>query len=258
MSSSYGIIPASPVMIEKLFSLCKGIFMMVSRWLSLLAVPAIVLSLSGCVKDKNDTGLTKTKATALQMDSSVKALPYVEVGNGVITAEGRRWVTVDLALRPEVTEANQGSLVATCMGAAKYEAEKHHAPIVSVSLYDAKGNAKVPVTSMTMVAVCSYSPDGKGRNGRERWTWEQVSAAEQTTSDTAKQVALTWHEIAEQLTAKGRVSQAVIAEAVGKRLNLSAEAVLTAKPVLNLLPVNPAPAFENLPATPPADGDSGK
>lgn len=232
--------------------------MMVSRWLSLLAVPAIVLSLAGCVKDKNDTGLTKTKATALQMNSSVKALPYVEIGNGVITAEGRRWVTVDLALRPEVTEANQGSLVATCMGAAKYEAEKHHAPIVSVSLYDAKGNAKVPVTSMTMVAVCSYSPDGKGRNGRERWTWEQVSAAEQTTSDTAKQVALTWHEVAEQLTEKERVSKKVIAEAVGKRLNMSAGEVLVAKPILNLLPVNPSPEFENLPATPPADGNLEK
>lgn len=231
---------------------------MVSRWLSLLAVPAIVLSLAGCVKDKNDTGLTKTKATALQMNSSVKALPYVEIGNGVITAEGRRWVTVDLALRPEVTEANQGSLVATCMGAAKYEAEKHHAPIVSVSLYDAKGNAKVPVTSMTMVAVCSYSPDGKGRNGRERWTWEQVSAAEQTTSDTAKQVALTWHEVAEQLTEKERVSKKVIAEAVGKRLNMSAGEVLVAKPILNLLPVNPSPEFENLPATPPADGNLEK
>ena len=245
-------------MIKRLFSLCKGVFMMVSRWLSLLAVPTIALSLSGCVKDKNDTGLTKTKAAALKMDSSVKALPYVEVGNGVITAEGRRWVTVDLALKPEVTEANQGSLVATCMGAAKHEAAKHQAPIVSISLYDAKGNAKVPVTSMTMVAVCSYSPDGKGRNGRERWTWEQVSAAEQTTSETAKQVALTWHEVAEQLTAKGRVSKEVIAEAVGKRLNMPADAVLAAKPVLNLLPVNPSPEFENLPSTPPARNGSGK
>lgn len=232
--------------------------MMVSRWLSLLVIPVIALSLTGCINDKNDTGLTKTKASALKMDSSVKPLPYVEVGNGVITAEGRRWVTVDLALKPEVTEANQGSLVATCMGAAKYEAAKHHAPIVSVSLYDAKGNAKVPVTSMTMVAVCSYSPDGKGRNGRERWTWEQVSAAEQTTSETAKQVALTWHEVAEQLTAKGRVSKEVIAEAVGKRLNMPADAVLAAKPVLNLLPVNPSPEFENLPATPPAGNGSRK
>ena len=185
---------------------------MASRWLALFAVSTIALSLTGCVNDKNDTGLTKTKATALQMDSTVKSLPYVEVGNGVITAEGRRWVTVDLALKPEVTETNQGSLVATCMGAAKYEAAKHHAPIVSISLYDAAGNAKVPVTSMTMVAVCSYSLDGKGRNGRERWTWEQVSAAEQTTSATAKQVALTWHEVAEQLTTTGRVSKEVIAE----------------------------------------------
>ncbi|MGN0917686.1 MAG: hypothetical protein ACI4NO_00865, partial [Oxalobacter sp.] len=77
-------------------------------------------------------------------------------------------------------------------------------------------------------------------------------------SDTTKQVALTWHEVAEQLTAKGRVSQAVIAETVGKRLNLSAEEVLAAKPVLNLLPVNPSPEFENLPTTPPADGNLGK
>jgi hypothetical protein len=111
---------------------------------------------------------------------------------------------------------------------------------------------------MTMVAVCSYSPDGKGRNGRERWTWEQVSAAEQTTSATAKQVALTWHEVAEQLTAKGRVGKEVIAEAVGKRLNMPVEAVLAAKPVLNLLPVNPSTEFENLPATPPAENGSGK
>lgn len=224
-----------------------------SKWLSLLTVPTIALSLAGCVKDKNDTGLTKTKAVELKLDGSVKSLPYVEVGDGVITAENRRWVTVDIALKPEVKEANQGSLVATCMGAAKHEANKHQAPIVSVSLYDTKGSAKVPVTSMTMVAVCSYSPDGKGRNGRERWNWEQISAAEQTTSDTAKQIALTWHEVAEQLSAKGRVNKDVIATAVGKRLNLSPETVLAEKPVLNLLPVNPSPDFEKLPELPPAN-----
>ncbi|MBR6001225.1 MAG: DUF4875 domain-containing protein [Oxalobacter sp.] len=226
--------------------------MVSSRWLSLPVACAVAISLSGCINDKNDTGLTKTKASALKMDDTVKSLPYEEVGNGTITAENRRWVTVDLALAPEVTEANQGSLVATCMGAAKYEAAKHHAPIVSISLYDAKGNAKVPVTSMTLVAVCSYSPDGKGRNGRERWTWEQISAANETTSATAKQVALTWHEVAEQLTTKGRISKEVIAEAVGKRLNMPAADVLAAKPVLNLLPVNPSPEFEKLPELPPA------
>ena len=116
------------------------------RWLSLPVACAVAISLSGCINDKNDTGLTKTKASALKMDDTVKSLPYEEVGNGTITAENRRWVTVDLALAPEVTEANQGSLVATCMGAAKYEAAKHHAPIVSISLYDAKGNAKVPLS----------------------------------------------------------------------------------------------------------------
>ena len=218
-----------------------------------LLIIGITLSLlSGCIQDKNDTGLTQTKITPLQMDASVKMLPYEEVNHNTITAENRHWATVDLALTSEVIKANQASLVATCMGAAKYQAAKYQVPIVSIALYDAKGNAKVPITSMSMVAVCSYSPDGKGRNGREHWNWEQISADEQTTSSLAKQIERTWHETTEKFPIHQRANQETIAKAVGKQLNLSPDTVLAEKPILNLQPVAPTSEFENLPALPPS------
>ena len=186
-----------------------------------LALAAAVLA--GCVEKTSEEEKTAQK-TVEQV--SFELLPYAVITEEKATKAGTRTITYAVVgLNEPAQTVNSTNLAATCMGAAKYFAEHNLTDIASVQLIDRVIGIKA---AQIAVARCNYATDGKGFNGSQKWTWDDVMAADRTTTKDEQEIVRLWAGLRNQhLKADGTTDEPALVKAIATKLNKKPEEIVT-------------------------------
>ena len=206
--------------------------------LTAAVLAASVLVLHGCGGDKKDE-----KPAA----SSAKTLEYSYFDFKKSEQGGR--LRVQARIVPEAKDnINKMTLAATCMGAAKHLASESAAKVSSVFIMD----QKAPPFAMRTIATCHYAPDGGGFSGEQKWTWDGVTAADRTTTESEKKISVAWAEMRGQYQKDGVTDEDALKKAIAKKYKMKADDVHL--PYVSPEKVTVTPELENVPELRPMDG----
>ncbi len=133
----------------------------------LTTIAISVLTLTGCMHKAGNLTVLKYKVS--KQDN--------------ISDHGRKRVSIEAYIKDEM--ADQQTLTSTCMGASKYLAEQTTANFVDMKLYDQPGEGEGHI----LLATCQYAADGKGKDGKSQWTWNNITAANDTTRIDVRNIA---------------------------------------------------------------------
>lgn len=139
-----------------------------------------------------------------------------------ISLRNRKTYSIILA-ESNAEKINPDNLLATVVSAAKYLADDSGAEVVTVALYDQKGEN----WGQTRLATIAYSPDGLGHSGKQDWTWDQPGTSARTTTDLEKQIAKAWNEMREDFQASDGTGtdEEKLKGAIAEKLNIEVEQV---------------------------------
>lgn len=153
---------------------------------------------------------------------SYTLLPYSHAQTKDTSARAdRKRARVSLVLDAAASPVTAENLAATCMSAAKYYTDETSAKALQVIIYDQQGTD----WGHTQLARCSYSPDNGGWSGSQNWTWEDVTAAERTTSPQEKEISRLWNELRGNFQKNDSTDEAALSQAIAEKMGIPAEAV---------------------------------
>lgn len=172
-------------------------------------------------------------------------LPYSYQGREDISTTKRRRGRVSLVLNDTDETVSREKLAATCMAAAKHYAKEFNLPVLAVILYDQPGTNWEHV----QLANCDYSPDGGGWSGSQGWTWDQVIAADRTTTKTERAIGRLWTQMrGKYQSPDGTTNEAALSKAIAKKLGIKSSEVHLAYLFLEGVPTE---KLEGVPAQGP-------
>ena len=164
----------------------------------------------------------KGKAPAAPEAVRVEPLPYSVYSESVSTNENDRVVVnADIALAPSDRTADRESLAATCISAAQFLLEKRQSHVAQVQVLDRRSEAGYPV------ARCTHARDGRGVDGVKKWTWNDVAAAERTTTAEEKEILQLWDDMRFRYFDKKtlKFNEEALRKAIAKKLQKKPEEI---------------------------------
>lgn len=172
-------------------------------------------------------------------------LPYTYQGIKDTSTASRRRGQVSIVLNDTDETISREKLAATCMAAAKYYAKQSNLSALSVSIYDQPGTDWDHVE----LASCDYSPDGGGWSGSQGWMWDQVTAADRTTTKTERAIGRLWTQMrGKYQSPDGTTNEAALSKAIAQKLGIKSSEVHLTYLFLEDVPTH---KLENVPAQGP-------
>lgn len=219
------------------------------KWYIIGGIIAVVILISvfGKSNDKKEEKKSEAPIVAAAPSTPAVNIPGYSYFDFEKRTQGGR-LRVQARIVPVSNEnINEKTLAAICLGAAKHFAEENSAKVSSVFVMDQKADQ----WAMQILATCHYSPDNGGFSGDQKWTWNNVTAAERTTTDAEKRISIAWAEMRGQYQKNGLTDEDALKKAIAKKYKMKASDVTL--PFLLKENIAMTPELEKTPAIRPVN-----